>query len=255
MLTNKIIDAVFDSIFQNFRNALAISVPPFIIAIVVFVGLNFQSLRNLAASNTGYITVDSAQIVGFVVGILCLVYAGTYVAVRWHCFSLDVPKVLQKNYIRPFLYLVMSALFVLLIMVILIVVLILPSTLLLGEVQVEVGSFASALARGWPHVLVNAIGTFAFAYLFLTLASVSLVGHAVGKGTRDPRRTTHRVRREILQIATIYTVATFMWTFVGFVPLPLPIALAVQLAFVWLAFMISIAFLTEIYREVMLEGV
>ena len=250
MLSNRIIDAAFDSLFKDFRQTLGIGVLPFVVGIALFAVLNASLILQLMTFQGGMIRVSQAQIALLFLGVAVLFYCGTHVAVRWHCYSLDVPPMLQRNYQRSFLYLPMSLLFTGAIIVLLLLVLALPAGVLLGEVSVKVGSYSEAIQRGWPHVLVTALGTFLFMLLFLKWATMWLVAHAVGNTARGPHWTTSLVWREIIHIAALYTLATFLWTFVGGFGLTWYIDLVLQLAVSWLAFMLSIALLTEIYREV-----
>lgn len=237
MLTNQIIEDAFDSLTQNFKAALRISLIPFGIAVAAALAVNGRSIF-LMFDPQGYQHIGGGDVALFFLGILFIVIAGYYTAVRWHLFSLNIQG--EAGLKRIFAYLFVAFVISL--------ISVLPAFL--------VGAVGGLLfyAIGMPptssflaQLGLNALGTGVAAYVFLRF-STWLVSVALNRQSSQNWKRTSPLHSVILHTAVIYTVATFLWSLIGLAGLPIPVAIVVDVVLSWLAFMMSIAVLTEIYR-------
>ena len=246
MISNKLIDASFEQVFGHLRDALRISLPPFLIALVVAFGGNWPTVQRIIAQDGANVQVGGAGIALLFLGVAALVFAGFWVAVNWHRFSLGDPD--GSGLVKRTLFYAGVSILISFALLILMLVPTLILSVIVGEsVNINIGSFSESLARGWFHVGLNAVATFAFAY-FLMRWSPWLVSLALGRKAGPSFPRSFPLRGQIVHIAILYTAATFVWSFLGFAGLPWWFELGLDLIFMWIAFMLSIAVLTEIYR-------
>jgi hypothetical protein len=246
MLTNRLIDATFDSLRGNMRAALRISLVPILLAVAAIALLMLPLIRAAIEEGGGTVRVaGGGQIATIFVSALILFYAIFHAAVGWHRFSLGAEG--RAGAGPRVVYGLISFLITLVILAAMLVPVLLIGTLAGTPIQISVGSYGEALARGWGHVALNFAATFAFAY-FLMRWSPWLVSTALWEKSGRSFLRTWPIRKEIAHVALLYALATLAWSMLGFVALPWPLALAVDLSLGWFAFMLSVAVLTEIYR-------
>ncbi len=246
MLSNQLIDASFDQVFRHLRDALRISLPPFLIALVFAVGVNYPTVQSIMQQGGGSVSVSGGAIALLFAGVAALVFSGFLVAVNWHRFSLNSTN--RDGLVkRTFFYACVSILISIGALLLMLVPALIASVIVGESLNVSIGSFSEAWVRGPFHVAINALATFGFAYILMRL-SPWLVSLALGQTSKNSIGRTYAVRGQIIHIAVLYTLATFVWSFLGFAGLPWWLELALDLIFMWIAFMLSIAVLTEIFR-------
>lgn len=245
IISNRLIDAALDSLLQNFKATLRISLVPFLLASVAFFALNFDNILE-AAGPTGPVEFDLWGLFRTFLGVFLFVFASFHVAVHWHRFRAGKSGAPAR---RSAAYMLKSIALTLGLLLLTMVISGLLSILLgLGGVlHVEIGAFSTAYALGWRYVVLNMVGTFLFSGLFLYW-STWLVATALGETSTYRFSQADALTREIFHVALLYTVATMLWPFVASAPLPEILQFVLLVISYWLAFMMSIAVLTEIYE-------
>ncbi len=244
MLTNFIIENAYGSLSLNFRAALRISLVPLSIALAAALFINAR-LIFLLSQPTGYQKVTGVHAALVFLGLAFLSYAAFHVAVRWHRFSLDATNSVGPG--RTLKYMLVSGVIAFGALVAMLIVLSVPGLVLGVGVAVNVGAFGEAFRSGIAAVVMNFVGTMGFAYVFMRF-SPWLVATAIARPSAANFNRTKPLSGPILHTALIYAAATFLWSLFGLAGIPWPLAVVVDLALSWFAFMMSIAVLTEIYR-------
>lgn len=241
-LTNPIIDAAFDSILAHLRPALVLTLVAVLLSALVL-ALTWGPLIWSLQGVEGRTPASPGQVPLALLGLVAVVYMWFWVAVRWHRLSLGVDG---GGLGRPLVYGLVSFGITLLIFVPLMFLMLFAALASgQGNVAFRIGEFGTALSL-WQNAL-NLAATFLASYIFLRFAPW-LVGAALGVKGPPAFARTRALRGEIAHVAGIYAIALLLYGTVGALSLPGPLQIVVDLAFAWIAFMMSIAVLTEIYR-------
>lgn len=246
VLTTPLIDKAFDSLMGNLPAALRTSLVPFGLAVMAALSLNFPAIMILLQDGTG-LGIKQIHMTLLFLSMFPFLYASFFIAVRWHQFSLGTQH--KGGFGRPVAYGLVSLLISIL-TICLTLFLSLIISIVTGQgasVSVQIGDFSQAFQKDWGAVILNAFGSFLFSYVFLRW-SPWLVSFAMNETVGNPFHRTLPMRKEIAQIAAIYTLATLIWAGFGMLPLPGLLVALVSIILLWIAFMMSIAILSEIYR-------
>ena len=230
IITNDLIDAAFDRIWNNLGAALRISLIPFAIAAAIVLGLHIETINVFYRGHNENIPFFALRLFA---SALCLVGAGFYVAVTWHRFGLGRGSGLWPMVSYAFLSIVLSFLLLLCVAILGAVVSAITSVAAGGgqiSFRVSIGSYEQALQTGPIAVALNFVGTLLFYYVFLRI-SPFLVAVATG----DTRRVsafdqTYPHHWMVAHTALIYAVATLLWGLTGLAALPVWVAFAVNVA-------------------------
>lgn len=249
-----------DSVLENMKTALRISLPILVLNIIVIAVLGYSFWHAVFTQGERAADVILQQPFGiirvFVIPLILIVTSLYWVTVAWHRFViLDehptgvIPK-LHLGCIWAYLW----RLIVLSIAVGFVVAMPLAilSSILGGGGKINIADYSEALQTGPVAVIFNIIGTIGFSYAFMRY-SPFLVAAAVGRPIRAAtgRESTYWARQSIFLLAIGYAVMSLVYALVGgglstgLWQADLVILLAMQ----WVAFMFTISLLTTLYNK------
>jgi len=249
-----------DKVLGNIKTALQISIPILLLVLIIVAAISFSFWQAVySGSDSGVRAFMSAPmgIARVVVIPVILIVIGLYwVTVAWHRFViLDekpagmLPK-LHLGCIWGYLWRLVVLSFA--IGIVIGLPLAILSNVVGGGGQINIADYSEALKSGPVAVIINMVGTAAFAYVFIRY-SPFLVAAAIGQPIKAStgRESTYWARKAIFVLAIGYAVMSLLSSFIGgglstgFWPIDLAIVLVLQ----WVGFMFTISLLTTIYQK------
>lgn len=249
-----------DSVLGNYKAALRISVPIFVLGLGLIALFSFDFWQTVLSGN-GFgaraILNDQFGTVRVIYIPLLIVITSLYwVTITWHRFIIlnELPRgILPKLHLGS-IWAYIWRLFVLsfVIGIVTALPLVILSSIFGAGGKINIANYSQALANGPVAVIFNILGTIFFTYAFLRY-SPFLVAAAIGMPIRAAtgRESTYWARNDIFLMAAGYAFVTLVYALVGaglssgFWQIDLAIVLALQ----WVAFMFTISLLTTLYQK------
>jgi len=249
-----------DKVLGNIKTALQISIPILLLILIIVAAISFPFWQAVySGSDSGaraFMSAPMGMARVFVIPVILIIIGLYWITVAWHRFViLDekpagiLPK-LHLGCIWGYLWRLIVLSFV--IGIVIGVPLAILSNVVGGGGKINIADYSDALKIGPVAVIINMVGTAAFAYVFIRY-SPFLVAAAIGQPIKAStgRESTYWARKAIFVLAIGYAVMSLVSGFIGgglstgFWQVDLAIVLALQ----WVAFMFTISLLTTIYQK------
>lgn len=249
-----------DKVLGNIKTALQISIPILLLVLIIVAAISFSFWQAVYSGNDSGVRDFMSALMGVarvvVIPVILIVIGLYWVTVAWHRFVIldEKPAGILPNLhfgcIWGYLWRLVVLSFV--IGIVIGLPLAILSNVVGGGGQINIADYSEALKAGPVAVIINMVGTAAFAYVFIRY-SPFLVAAAIGQPIKasTARESTYWARKAIFVLAIGYAVMSLVSTFIGgglstgFWPIDLAIILALQ----WVAFMFTVSLLTTLYQK------
>ena len=249
-----------DKVLENIKTAFQLSIPVLSIVLIISAAFSFSFWLAVYSGNDSGVRAFMSAPLGmaraFAIPVLLIVIGVYWITVAWHRFVIleekpagILPK-LHLGCIWGYLWRLVVLSFV--IGIVIGLPLAVLSNVVGGGGQINIADYSEALKSGPVAVIINMVGTAAFAYVFMRY-SPFLVAAAIGQPIKAStgRESTYWARKAIFVLAIGYAVMSLLSSFIGgglstgFWPIDLAIVLVLQ----WVGFMFTISLLTTIYQK------
>ncbi len=249
-----------DKVLENIKTAFQLSIPVLSIVLIISAAFSFSFWLAVYSGNDSGVRAFMSAPLGmaraFAIPVLLIVIGVYWITVAWHRFVIleekpagILPK-LHLGCIWGYLWRLVVLSFV--IGIVIGLPLAILSNVVGGGGQINIADYSEALKSGPVAVIINMVGTAAFAYVFMRY-SPFLVAAAIGQPIKAStgRESTYWARKAIFVLAIGYAVMSLLSSFIGgglstgFWPIDLAIVLVLQ----WVGFMFTISLLTTIYQK------
>ncbi len=249
-----------DKVLENIKTAFQLSIPVLSIVLIISAAFSFSFWLAVYSGNDSGVRAFMSAPLGmaraFAIPVLLIVIGVYWITVAWHRFVIleekpagILPK-LHLGCIWGYLWRLVVLSFA--IGIVIGLPLAILSNVVGGGGQINIADYSEALKSGPVAVIINMVGTAAFAYVFIRY-SPFLVAAAIGQPIKAStgRESTYWARKAIFVLAIGYAVMSLLSSFIGgglstgFWPIDLAIVLVLQ----WVGFMFTISLLTTIYQK------